>query len=36
MVQVRSLPVGDALWIARHKATTEDFVLDFILERKAR
>lgn len=26
--------MGDALWIARHKATTEDFVLDFILERK--
>lgn len=32
--EVRSLPVGDCIWIARHKENGEEAVLDFIVERK--
>jgi ERCC4 domain len=32
--QVRRLPVGDGLWIARHKQSKKEYVLDFIVERK--
>ncbi|KAL2898501.1 Crossover junction endonuclease MUS81 [Bienertia sinuspersici] len=28
------LPVGDAIWVARHKQLCTDYVLDFIVERK--
>lgn len=30
----RPLPVGDGLWIARHRTTNEEVVLDYIMERK--
>lgn len=33
-IQVRRLPVGDAIWIARHKHHHTEYVLDFIVERK--
>lgn len=33
-MQVRRLPVGDAIWIARHKYLDSEYVLDFIVERK--
>ena len=33
-LQTRQLPVGDALWIARHKDLRHEYVLDFIVERK--
>ncbi|XP_010547335.1 PREDICTED: crossover junction endonuclease MUS81 isoform X2 [Tarenaya hassleriana] len=33
-IQVRRLPVGDGIWIARHKYLGTEFVLDFIVERK--
>lgn len=33
-VEMRALSVGDFLWIARHKETLEEVILDFILERK--
>ncbi|KAI3918006.1 hypothetical protein MKW92_007659 [Papaver armeniacum] len=33
-VEVRRLPVGDAIWIARNKHLENEFVLDFIVERK--
>nr|GMD62647.1 crossover junction endonuclease mus81 [Ipomoea batatas] len=33
-IEVRRLPVGDAIWIARHKNTGSEYVLDFIVERK--
>ncbi|KAJ3687939.1 hypothetical protein LUZ61_017103 [Rhynchospora tenuis] len=33
-VEVRRLPVGDGLWIARHKQIKKEYVLDFIVERK--
>lgn len=33
-LQTRQLPVGDALWIARHKQLKYEYVLDFIVERK--
>ncbi|GBG87072.1 hypothetical protein CBR_g44528 [Chara braunii] len=33
-VDVRQLPVGDALWVARDRRTSQEFVLDFIIERK--
>lgn len=32
--QVRRLPVGDGIWIARHKQFGREYVLDFIVERK--
>lgn len=32
--QVRRLPVGDGIWIARHKYLLSEYVLDFIVERK--
>ncbi|KAF3647016.1 Crossover junction endonuclease MUS81 [Capsicum annuum] len=32
--QVRRLPVGDAIWIARNKFIGTEYVLDFIVERK--
>lgn len=34
VVQVRQLPVGDGIWIARHKEDHTEYVLDFIVERK--
>nr|XP_020150449.2 crossover junction endonuclease MUS81 [Aegilops tauschii subsp. strangulata] len=33
-VEIKHLPVGDALWIARHKELDTDYVLDFIVERE--
>ncbi|KAL9247745.1 hypothetical protein vseg_021145 [Gypsophila vaccaria] len=33
-IQVRRLPVGDGIWIARHKQLHTEYVLDFIAERK--
>ncbi|CAH9091887.1 unnamed protein product, partial [Cuscuta europaea] len=33
-IEVRRLPVGDAIWIARRKNTGDEYVLDFIVERK--
>ncbi|KAH9312334.1 hypothetical protein KI387_027369, partial [Taxus chinensis] len=33
-VEIRRLPIGDATWIAQHKRTGQDYVLDFIIERK--
>ncbi|KAJ4825591.1 hypothetical protein Tsubulata_015244 [Turnera subulata] len=33
-IQVRRLPVGDGIWIARHKYLHTEYVLDFIVERK--
>ena len=34
VIQIKHLPVGDALWIARHKELDTEYVLDFIVERK--
>lgn len=28
------MPVGDGIWIARHKTFDSEYVLDFIVERK--
>ncbi|XP_057978414.1 crossover junction endonuclease MUS81 isoform X2 [Malania oleifera] len=33
-IEVRWLPVGDGIWIARHKYLESEYVLDFIVERK--
>ncbi|CAI9765011.1 unnamed protein product [Fraxinus pennsylvanica] len=33
-IEVRRLPVGDGIWIARHKYDGSEYVLDFIVERK--
>ncbi|KAK1669845.1 hypothetical protein QYE76_058004 [Lolium multiflorum] len=33
-VEMKRLPVGDALWIARRRGFGTDYVLDFIVERK--
>ncbi|EPS67943.1 hypothetical protein M569_06830 [Genlisea aurea] len=33
-IEVRRLPVGDGIWIARHKYSGTEYVLDFIVERK--
>ncbi|KAL6981032.1 Crossover junction endonuclease mus81 [Sarracenia purpurea var. burkii] len=33
-LQVRRLPIGDGIWIARHKRLGSEYVLDFIVERK--
>ncbi|XP_062208067.1 crossover junction endonuclease MUS81-like isoform X2 [Phragmites australis] len=33
-VEVKHLPVGDAIWIARHRKLRTEYVLDFIVERK--
>lgn len=33
-LQTRQLPVGDALWLARHKQQEQEYVLDFLVERK--
>ncbi|XP_060217477.1 crossover junction endonuclease MUS81 isoform X1 [Lycium barbarum] len=33
-IDVRRLPVGDAIWIARNKVIETEYVLDFIVERK--
>uniref|UniRef100_A0ACD5XGU0 Uncharacterized protein n=1 Tax=Avena sativa TaxID=4498 RepID=A0ACD5XGU0_AVESA len=33
-VEMKRLPVGDAIWIARHKVLHTEYVLDFIVERK--
>ena len=34
VIQVKRLPVGDGIWIARHKKFLTEYVLDFIVERK--
>lgn len=34
LVEVRRLPVGDGIWIARHRESCTEYVLDFIVERK--
>jgi crossover junction endonuclease MUS81 len=34
VIQMKRLPVGDALWIARRRGFGTDYVLDFIVERK--
>ncbi|CAN6444141.1 unnamed protein product [Victoria cruziana] len=34
LVEVRRLPVGDGIWIARHRNDQQEYVLDFIVERK--
>ncbi|KAJ7533191.1 hypothetical protein O6H91_13G036900 [Diphasiastrum complanatum] len=34
-VEIRHLPIGDATWIARDKFHETEYVLDFIVERKA-
>ncbi|KAF3794716.1 Crossover junction endonuclease [Nymphaea thermarum] len=34
LVEVRRLPVGDGIWIARHRYDHQEYVLDFIVERK--
>ncbi|XBI31568.1 hypothetical protein VPH35_055123 [Triticum aestivum] len=33
-IEIKHLPVGDALWIARHKELDTEYFLDFIVERK--
>ncbi|KZV47285.1 hypothetical protein F511_07708 [Dorcoceras hygrometricum] len=33
-IEIRRLPVGDCIWIARHKYIQSEYVLDFIVERK--
>ncbi|WVZ67444.1 hypothetical protein U9M48_016519 [Paspalum notatum var. saurae] len=33
-VEVRKLPVGDGIWIARHRKDGKEYVLDLIIERK--
>ncbi|XP_020274392.1 crossover junction endonuclease MUS81 isoform X2 [Asparagus officinalis] len=33
-VEIRRLPVGDGIWIVRHKQSNKEYVLDFIVERK--
>ncbi|XVE90775.1 hypothetical protein DITRI_Ditri20bG0104100 [Diplodiscus trichospermus] len=33
-INVRRLPIGDGIWIARHKNLSSEYVLDFIVERK--
>ncbi|KAK8620868.1 hypothetical protein V6N13_067329 [Hibiscus sabdariffa] len=33
-INVRRLPIGDGIWIARHKHLSGEYVLDFIVERK--
>eukprot|EP00261_Vitis_vinifera_P016553 XP_010645693.1 PREDICTED: crossover junction endonuclease MUS81 isoform X3 [Vitis vinifera] len=33
-IEVRRLPVGDGIWVARHKHLDSEYVLDFIVERK--
>ncbi|CAL1353432.1 unnamed protein product [Linum trigynum] len=33
-VEVRRLPVGDAIWLAHHKYHFDEYVLDFVVERK--
>lgn len=33
-VEVKRLPVGDGIWIARHRKLLTEYVLDFIVERK--
>ncbi|KAJ6847684.1 crossover junction endonuclease MUS81 isoform X1 [Iris pallida] len=34
LVEVRRLPVGDGIWIVRHRQSGKEYVLDFIVERK--
>jgi crossover junction endonuclease MUS81 len=31
---MKRLPVGDGIWIARHRRSHTEYVLDFIVERK--
>ncbi|XP_073114010.1 crossover junction endonuclease MUS81 isoform X2 [Elaeis guineensis] len=34
LVEVRRLPVGDGIWIVRHRQSNNEYVLDFVVERK--
>lgn len=34
LVEIRRLPVGDGTWIVRHRHLCQEYVLDFIVERK--
>lgn len=34
LVEVRRLPIGDGIWIVRHRQSNHEYVLDFIVERK--
>ncbi|XP_038972876.1 crossover junction endonuclease MUS81 isoform X2 [Phoenix dactylifera] len=34
LVEVRRLPIGDGIWIVRHRHSNNEYVLDFIVERK--
>ncbi|VAH60250.1 hypothetical protein VPH35_044215 [Triticum aestivum] len=34
-VEIKRLPVGDGIWIARHRRSHTEYVLDFIVERKS-
>uniref|UniRef100_A0ACD5VNQ0 Uncharacterized protein n=1 Tax=Avena sativa TaxID=4498 RepID=A0ACD5VNQ0_AVESA len=33
-VEMKRLPVGDGIWIARHRRSRTEYVLDFVVERK--
>lgn len=33
-VEIKRLPVGDGIWIARHRRSRTEYVLDFVVERK--
>ncbi|CAO2196265.1 unnamed protein product [Urochloa humidicola] len=33
-VEIKRLPIGDCIWIARHRKLLTEYVLDFIVERK--
>ncbi|KAK1316387.1 Crossover junction endonuclease MUS81 [Acorus calamus] len=33
-VEVRRLPIGDGIWLARHRNLNKEYALDFIVERK--
>ncbi|XP_037412682.1 crossover junction endonuclease MUS81-like isoform X1 [Triticum dicoccoides] len=34
-VEIKRLPVGDGIWIARHRRSHTEYVLDFVVERKS-
>ncbi|GAB2278433.1 Crossover junction endonuclease mus81 [Dionaea muscipula] len=33
-IEVRRLPIGDGVWLARHKQVDSEYILDFVVERK--
>lgn len=35
VIQIKRLPVGDGIWIARHRRSHTEYVLDFVVERKS-